>query len=520
MSASREKKQRQGAGLSEKALQAQQQQAARKRKTVIYTVVGVVIAVLVAALLIWSSGFFQGRATAATVGGDNISAAEMSFYYYNAYNKWLNDNYIYFYYFGYSIPEENDVMDSSTGQTYRDYFLETALSSAQRDMALADEAKKEGHTEAEVKDSLNAQIQSLKTQAAARNYSYASYLKAMYGDYMSAGVYEKLYTRNLLAGLVYNEKADELLEGYTEADIRAYYEADDHADTLDTFEYSFLYFTPAKVEDEDGNDLDEDAIAELEEAALAKAKEDAESALEAVKNGGSISDLAEEYELADGTYSDHVSGVGVTSAPAAIREKLLEMKDGDAELVENGESGYYVTVLHNRKLVEDPTKDVRHILARAETTIDEDGNAVAPTDEAWAAAKARIEAIQAEYEAGAKTEDSFAALANEKSDDGDGTTGGLYPKIGPNDGYVPEFLEWIFTDGRSIGDTGIVQHDAGDDTDGYWGYHFMYLAGDNEPVWMRTVRNALATKDIGDWMEGLTSNYKTALADGAKNIGR
>ena len=80
MSASREKKQRQGSGLSEKALQAQQQQAARKRKTVIYTVIGVVVAVLVAALLIWRTGFFQARATAATVGGKNLTVAELSYY--------------------------------------------------------------------------------------------------------------------------------------------------------------------------------------------------------------------------------------------------------------------------------------------------------------------------------------------------------------------------------------------------------------------------------------------------------
>ena len=523
MSASREKKQRQGAGPSEKALQAQQQQVARKRKTIAYTVIGAVIVVLVAALLIWSSGFFQARATAATVGGENLSAAELSYYYYNAYNSWINENYFYFYYLGYSIPDEDDVYDSSTGQTYRDYFLEEALVAAQENMALADEAKKNGHTEAEVKDSLNAQIQNLKTRAAASNTNYSAYLKAMYGDYMSAGVYEKLYTRNLLANLVYNEKGAELMDGYSESDLRAYYEADDNADSLDTFEFSYLYFTPADVEDEDedGNALDKDAVAELEAAALAKAKENAEAAMAALRDGGSVSSLVEQYELADNVYGDHMTGVGVSSAPATIREKLLEMKDGDVELVENGESGYYVAVLHSRKLVEDPTKDVRHILALAETTTDEDGKVVAPTGKAWADAKERIEAIQAEYEAGDKTEDSFAALANEKSDDGDGTTGGLYTDIGPDDGYVPEFLEWIYTDGRKVGDTGIIQHDAGDSTNGYWGYHFMYFVGDgdNEPVWMRTVRSTLTSKDLRAWLDGLLVDYKAALTDGAKNIG-
>ena len=573
MSASREKKQRQGAGPSEKALQAQQQQAAQKRKTVIYTAIGAVVAVLVAALLVWRTGFFQARATAATVGGTKLTAAEMSYYYYNAYNAWINENYIYFYYLGYPVPDASDVMDSATGQTYREYFLETALNSAQENIVLADEAKKSGHTEAEVTDRLNAQIQSLKTSAASNNTSYSAYLKAVYGRYMSAGVYEKLYTRYLLASLAYTDKYNELTDGYTEADLKAYYEADDHADSLDTFEYSYLYFTPAKAEDDEGGsdaDADGDAPGEndgdgpdegaggeapnegaggeatdgdadgeatggdakgeatggnigdgQEEATLAEAKANAEAALEALKKGGSVSDLAEQYELADSAYSDHTASVGVTSAPSAIREKLLSMKAGDAELVENGESGYYVVTLHSRKLVEDPTKDVRHILARAETTTDSDGKVVAPSDEAWAAAKARIEAIQAEFESGTKTEDSFAALANEKSDDGDGTTGGLYTKIDVGDTYVPEFLEWIFADGRKAGDTGIVKHEA-KDTDGnkYWGYHFIYLVGDNEPLWMRESREGQAAEDLKDWVEALEANYEAALAGGADNIGR
>ena len=517
MSASREKKQRQGAGLSEKALQAQQQQAERKRKTVIYTVIGVVVAVLVASLLFWNSNFRRSRVTAATMGGEKLTVAELSYYYYNAR---MNEFY-YYSVFGMTIPSDSEVMDSETGETYRDHFLEEALSSAQRSAALAGEARKNGHTESEVKSDLDAQIKGLKAQASSSGYGYSAYLKAMYGAYMSAGVYERLLTRDLLADLVYNEKRDELLDSYSEDDLKAYYDADDNADTLDTFEYSYLYFTPAAVEDtdEDGNALDEDTVAAQEALELAKARTNADEALEALQDGGSISSLADEYDLADSRYGDHVSVVGVSSAITALQDSLTSMKEGDVKLVENGESGYYVVTFHGRRLVEDPTKDVRHILITAETTTDEEDKTVPPTDEAWAAAREKIEAIQAEYEAGDKTEDSFAALANEKSDDGDGTTGGLYTKIDIGDNYVPEFLDWIFADGREAGDTGIVQHTA-KDTDGnkYWGYHFMYLVGDNEPLWMRETRKTLAGKDLTAWVEELTSGYETALTDGANAV--
>ena len=523
MSASREKKQRQSAGPSERALQAQQQQAARKQKTIAYTVIGVVIAVLVAALLIWNTGFFQARATAATVGGKELTAAELSYYYYGSRNSYASSYTAYLSGFDANLPDDEQSYPYEENVTLRDYLLEDALNSAKESAAMADEARKNGHTEAEVKGILDAQIQSLKARAAAYNYSYSTYLKAVYGPYMSTGVFERLLTQDLLANLAYSDKGAELSDSYSEADLRAYYEEEDHADSLDTFEYSYLYFTPAAVEekDEDGNALDEDTVAELKEAALADAGKNAEEALEAVKSGGSISVQAGKYDLADSNYRDHVTTVGVTSAPAVVRDKLLSMKEGDVELVENNDSGYYVVTLHSRELVEAPTKDVRHILIMAETTTDEDGNVVAPTDEAWAAARQKIEAIQAEYEAGARTEESFAALANEKSDDGDGTTGGLYPEIDINDNYVPEFLEWIFADGRSAGDTGIVQHIAGDsDGNKYWGYHFMYLVGDNEPVWMSSVRNTLITTERAAWLKELTSNYETALAGGAESIGR
>ena len=521
MSASREKKQRQGA-TSEKSLQAQLQEAARRKKTVTYTIVGVVIAVLVAALLIWNSGFFQARATAATVGDTKLTAAELSYYYYDARNSYAS----YMSYFGgfdSSTPDDEQAHPSDESLTMRDYFLEEALSTAKRYAALSAEALKNGHTEAEVKEDLDVQIEGMKSAAASYGYSYSAYLKATYGPYMTAGVFEKMYRQYLLANLAYADKSEELDASYTEDDLKAYYEKDDNADTLDTFEYSYLYFTPEEVEtkDADGNDIDEETVNQQKAEALAEAKEKAEEALASLKDGGSIASLASKYDLADNAHADHTTTVGSSSINSVFREDLLALDEDESALVENSESGYYVITFHGRTLVEDPTKDVRHILARAESTTDEDGKLVAPTDEAWAAAKEKIDAIQAEFEAGDMTEDSFAALANEKSDDGDGTTGGLYAKIAPSDGYVTEFLDWIFEDGRQPGDTGVVQHSADEgSTSGYYGYHFMYMVGDNEPVWMRSARSSLTTEARNAWMEELESGYETSLTDGAESIGK
>ena len=524
MSASREKKQRQGAGPSDKAVQAQQEQAARKRKTITYTIIGVVAAAAVAALLIWNSGFFQGRATAATLGGSKLTVAELSYYYYGtrnyygAYGPYIGSS------FDSSVADDEQFADAANNVTWRDQFLEEALTSAQQELALYEAAVAAGYTSADVKDSLDSTVSSVKSAASSNGYSYAAYLRAAYGPYMSTGLFEEMTTRSLLAELFQNDKTDEFSAGYTQDELRDYYGSDEHADTLDTFEYSYLYFPPAEVttKDANGNDLSESMVKTKQEKALEDAKNNAAQALAEYNEGEEISHLIEHFSPSSS--GDHVTAVGTGTISTIYRDQLLELGADEAAVVENSTSGYYLVVFHGRYLSEQPTRDVRHILIRAETTTNEDGSIAAPTDEAWAAAKEQIDAIQAEWESGAKTEDSFAALANEKSDDGDGTTGGLYERR--SDGsFVTEFNDWVFDAARQPGEVGIVRHEGDASTHSqynpqYWGYHLIYFVGDNEPAWMGSVRSALAGEAQHEWLHELSEQYEIAQADGANYIGK
>ena len=518
MSASREKKQRQSTGPDSKALRAQQEQAARRRTTIIYSAIAAVISVLVIALLVWRSGFFQARASAATLGDETLTAAELSFYYYNARS----------YYAGYGIidtskADEDQFYNESEGKTYRDYFLEEALKTAQQSKALAEQAKADGHTEDEVKDQVDAFVASLKAQAASNGIGYGAYLKARFGPYMSAGVMEKLYTRLQMAGLAANDKYEALFDSYQQSDLDAYYE--ENKDSLDTVEFSCLYFAIPTVneKDEEGNELAEDELNKRKEEAKANAKKDAEDALKAVEGGATFQSQIDKYELAPSSnYNnvDHVKVVGTSSINSAYREKLLALDKDACELVET-DSGFYVISFHDRYLVDESTRDVRHILAMAESTTGEDNKLVAPTDEAWAAAKAKMDEIQAAWDESGKTEDDFAKLANEKSDDGGSNTkGGLYER-NPKDKFVPEFDEWVFDAARKSGDVGMVQHSAEEGaTSGYYGYHLIYFVGENEPVWMGTAREALATKARDTWMEEMGNGVTAALTDGAGYLGK
>ena len=120
--------------------------------------------------------------------------------------------------------------------------------------------------------------------------------------------------------------------------------------------------------------------------------------------------------------------------------------------------------------------NVRHILVCPEGgTMNEETMAVTYSEEEWAACLVKAEGILADWESGEATEESFAALANEKSEDGgSNTNGGLYAGVTAETGFVEPFLNWCMDETRVVGDTGIVQTD--------YGYHIMFFAH-SQPQW-------------------------------------
>jgi hypothetical protein len=146
-----------------------------------------------------------------------------------------------------------------------------------------------------------------------------------------------------------------------------------------------------------------------------------------------------------------------------------------------------------------PSVAVRHILVKAEA--DETG---AYTDEAKEAAKARAEEILKEWEDGDKTEESFAALAEQYSEDtGSNTNGGLYANVLQGQ-MVEEFDAFCFDESRKSGDTGIVY---GESTS-YAGYHVMYFSGEGDPETNETGRNYIASEKMNTWLTELTEGME------------
>lgn len=136
-----------------------------------------------------------------------------------------------------------------------------------------------------------------------------------------------------------------------------------------------------------------------------------------------------------------------------------------------------------------PNVNIRHILIKTpEIELSEgDEGYEAALEAAKAEAESKAREIYREWQAGAKTEESFAELAKTYSDDpGSVNEGGLYSDVYPGR-MVQPFNDWCFADGRKVGDNGIVETS--------YGYHVMFFSGETENVYWKMVVNAYMQKN-------------------------
>lgn len=140
---------------------------------------------------------------------------------------------------------------------------------------------------------------------------------------------------------------------------------------------------------------------------------------------------------------------------------------------------------------------VRHILISPEGDKDETLNDW--TQEQWAAAETKAAEIYTLWQED-PSEENFAALATEYTDDtGSAENGGLYEDFATN-AMVEEFSDWSFDPERMAGDTGIVKTT--------YGYHIMYFVEQTETrAWFDTARTDMLGARIEAYVTELCETY-------------
>lgn len=519
MSASTEKKLRQAAreaGTDKKTL-ALEKEAKEKRRQKRRWTLGTIGVFLLIALILFLNSNVLFKTTALTVGDEDYSASEMSYYYASQYYYWANQYGSYASLFGLDTSGGINGLDKQAcamageGMSWRDYFLQAAEDELIQEKALRDYAAQNGITlDQEDLDTVESSFEGLDDYARAQGYASADkFFAANYGTGVNTDMVRQAYRSSALASKALTSYSESL--EYSQAELKEQYAG--YNGEQDYFDLAYYYVAAEKtdVAGEDGETTQEvlpEALTAAEETA--KAIQAAYDKAEGEDFAARL-DQAVAAEVADASanHSTSTQGSGIN---AAYKDWVMDAarKAGDSTVTMDGsENGYYVVVYIGRENNDYSLAQVRHILIKAEA--DADGNY---TEEAKAAAKARAEEILAEYEAGEKTEESFAALAEQYSEDtGSNTNGGLYDSVIKGQ-MVEEFNDFCFS-GHKPGDTAIVYGESGS----YAGYHVMYYVGEGENYAQAIARSDLMNQAVSQWLSELTEAYTTSTGFGLRLVG-
>ena len=534
MSASSKKKLRKE---QEAGILTERQQAALKeaKKTKMMTGAFVIAMVLILVIAISvgvnqfinNSGVRQKTTTALTVNGHELSSVELNYFYIDTVNNYYSQNGSYLSLFGLdaSLPLNKQVFDTDTGETWADYFLESAKNTATSVYSMNDLAAAEGFTLSEdLQSDVEGMSSALSLYASAYGYPDAeAYVEAMYGKGATVEGLTKYVEMSLLANSYITAHEDSLT--FTDAELRAA-EADNYHN-YSSFTYNYYYLAASRfleggVTEEDGTTT---YSAEEEAAAIVAAEEAAKSIVAAGIT--SVEDLdaavaalpinAEATEAKSTGYTDYSYSAIDKDLSAWLTEP--ERKTGDVEIIPNMTTvtaedgtetseilGYFVAYFQNVNDNNFALKNVRHILVSFEGGTTDEYGSTTYTDEEKAAAKATAEEILSQWKAGEATEDSFAALATEKSSDtGSTANGGLYENVYPGQ-MVSAFQDWCYDSSRKAGDTGIVETT--------YGYHIMYFSGNSDENYRDyQIKTELVTNAQDEWFKGIIESADVVLGE-------
>ena len=497
--------------MTEKQLAEQKEAKKLKTMTTVFVVVLAVMIVFAAVTAVTKTiegkGIREKNTVAVTINDHEISNAELSYYYMGTINKFLSQygNYASLLGLDTTKPLNEQIVDETTGKTWADDFLSSAVETAKSVYALNDAAKAEGFTLTEEQLSeIDMSIENESTYALLYGYtSMNDYLKAVYGRGADEESYRSYFEMAYLADAYQQHNYDSLT--YEDADLREA-EADDY-NAYNSYSYNTYYLATSSF---DNADAAEAAAKELTAAEIntVEALDAAIAKLSINKDVTGAASTANKEVLSgniSSTYAQWVTDSARKAGDVNYFPSTYTSTDDNGNETTTV-SGYYVVMFGSFTDNNFPMANVRHILAAFEGgTTDSTTGMTTYTEEEKLAAKVEAQELFNEWKEGEATEESFAALANEKSDDGDGTTGGLYEDINPSTNFVTNFKEWALAD-HEAGDTEIVETE--------YGYHIMYYCGDSDMTYRDfMIESDLRAADFNDWYTELVNAVTTTDGD-------
>lgn len=525
--------------------QRQEKKEAKKLKAMtisfvaIMLVVAIVFSVVVVGNGIRNSGILQRNTTTAIINGQKINSVQMNYYFTdyikNMYSTWQQQygestaTMMGFMGIDANLPLNEQYTDDTKTQTLADYYLDAALTKAKNDYALYSKATAEGFTLSEEQQAaMDSTISMMNLYAQLYGFKNADkYLQSMYGNGASLKSFTE-YTRiSTIASAYYTKYNTDL--SYDDAAISAYIKGKE----VEYASFSYAIY-PVNVNDylEGGtkDDKGNTTYSDAEKAAAAeKAKADADSLQKATNLEDLNKKIAEldinkdaESPVTCTTYTDRPYDEISSSESASELQKWLSEKrtENEIKIITNESiskdsegketktvTGYSVVLFQERNDNSQKLANVRHLLVAYEGGTTAADGSKTYTQAEKDAAKKKAEELLKQWESGAKTEESFAELVKEHTDDeGSKETGGLYEDIHPKSNYVPNFLNWAIAKDRKVGDTGIVQTE--------YGCHIMYFDSFAEISYRDyMVREEMRSNDSESWFNSITEGATATLGN-------
>lgn len=502
MSASTEKKLRRAAresGNDKKAIAAAEEAAKKARSKRRWTLGTIGVILLIALILFLNSGFLYKSTSALNVGDEGFSPAEVNYQYALQYYNFASQYGEYASIFGLDTSSGLAGLDAqpctmAESGTWKDYFLDAAKVQMSQNQALLDYAKTQGIslTEEELA-AVEANFEGLDEMA--KLYGFAgvdNYFEANYGEGVTKALAMQAEKDMVLASKAADAYYDSLQ--YEDAVIEEHYKSFEGSKDIFDYAYYFVAATATEVTAEDGT-----VTSEVSEEALSEAKAIAQAIKAQYKKGDDIEAALNEAvasNVPDASCTRVANGTG--SGISSVYSEWMKgsRKQGDINVFDD-EKGSYVVVFGSRDDNSYNTANVRHILVKA--VAEDDGTY---SDDAKAKARARAEELLAQWKAGERTEESFAALAEQYSEDeGSSANGGLYENIYKSQ-MVEEFDAFCFGNHKP-GDVAVVYGESS----AYAGYHVMYFVSEGESYRKLLARNDLANMDFNTWLTALVEPY-------------
>lgn len=485
-------------------------------------VVGKVISIVLCAAIVLGIvafsfnyyGVLQRVIKVGSVGSEqSVTIAEYEYYYMRAYNEIRYQAQYYQYYYSSDIGYDTSLAPDQQTQTTTDdegneitwveRLHDDTISLIQIHKAYYNEALKAGLELTKADEAyIDQQIEDLREEAASAGsssdeeggvkYSLNAYLRKVYGGAVNERFLRKQLKIQALAQKFVTERTAEIADGYEQEAIdKKYKEATSDYDFVTFRTYSFKT-TDLTAED---NESDEDYAARQAKAD-AEVKKNAEDFYNAVKDEATFAAKAtelnkdtEDYNADEETKFTMLKSNVTSNISEEAATWLYDSstKVGSKKLfTEESDDIYtYTIVLAVEAPHQEQTVSVRHILLSTQDT----SSGEALSDEEIAKKKATADDVLKKFNESDKSEDSFAALAYEYTEDtGSSSTGGLYEHIYPGQ-MVTEFNDWCFDESRKAGDVEMVETD--------YGYHIIYFVeNDNADYYDATIRSNDASEDF------------------------